>query len=207
MKLNNLFFALAAAVMLWSCTSTEEHKIIKPLPAGYSADSLTDCTVPAVFSSDDFNMDSSSLTMTVYSEDYYDAVEVSQMQAGDTLVFQDRKIVVATINDADGILTVNGGIEEGGAYLCGGEGGTYRSLQLDDHPVYSRLGRVTLPVSGDLVIIDCGEDPDTPQDTITTDAGRYLKQATGWRRDFSELNTRVLIEHGVVTRIIRHWIP
>ena len=191
--------------LLWSCSTSSGHKTIKPLPAGYSVEHLTDCTVPAAFTSSDFN--DSVLTMTVFSEDLYDAVEVQQMQEGDTLVFQGRNVVVAGIDKSDGMLTINEGIEQGGACLLPADGGTYRGLLLDDHSVYSELGKATVPVAGNLVIVDCGEEPDTPSDTITVDAKRYLAQATGWRRDFSELNTRVLIEHGIVTRIVRHWIP
>lgn len=205
--MKHLLIALVAATMLWGCSSSNGHKTIKPLPAGYSLEQLTDCTVPAVFTSDDFSVTDSTLTLTVFSENFYDAVEVQQMQAGDTLVFQDRAIVVDDIDDADGILTVNGGIEQGGAYLQPADGGTYRGLQLDDHSVYTRLGKVTLPVAANLVIVDCGEEPDVPSDTITTHSHRYLAEAKGWRRDFSELNTRVLIEHGIITQIVRHWIP
>lgn len=206
--MKQLLTILAAAALLWSCnTSTSTHKSVKPLPAGYSADSLVDCIVPAAFTSRDLNAADSTLTMTVFNEDLYDAVDVHQLQAGDTLVFQGRSIVVASIDNSDGLLTINGGIEQGGACLQPSDGGTYRGLQLDDHSVYTPLGRATLPVARDLVIVDCGEEPTTPPDTIATDAQRYLAQATGWRRDFSELNTRVLIEHGTITRITRHWIP
>ena len=48
--------------------------------------------------------------MTVFNEDLYDMVDVHQLQAGDTLVFQGRTIVVATIDDNDGLLTINGGL-------------------------------------------------------------------------------------------------
>ena len=206
--MKQLLTLLAAAALLWSCnTSTDAHKCVKPLPAGYSVDSLADCTVPAAFTSRDLNAADSTLTMTVFNEDLYDMVDVHQLQAGDTLVFQGRTIVVATIDDNDGLLTINGGIEQNGACLQPAEGGTYRGLLLDDHSVYTQLGRATLPVASDLVVVDCGEEPTTPSDTIATDAQRYVTQATGWRSEFNELNTRVLVEHGVVTRITRHWIP
>lgn len=206
--MKQLLTLLAAAALLWSCnTSTSTHKSVKPLQAGYSADSLVDCTVPAAFTSRDLNAADSTLTMTVFNEDLYDAVDVHQLQAGDTLLFQGRTIVVATIDDSNGLLTINGGIEQNGACLQPAEGGTYRGLLLDDHSVYTQLGRATLPVARNLVVVDCGEEPTTPSDTIAIDAQRYVAQATGWRSDFNELNTRVLVEHGVVTRITRHWIP
>ena len=207
MKMKNLLILLAAAMLMWSCSVDAGHKAVKPLPPGYSTEKLADCTVPAMFTSDDLDISAGTLAMTVFSEDLYDAVDVQQMQAGDTLVFQGRSMVVSTIENGDGLLTINGGIEQEGACLQPAEGGTYRGMLLDDHSVYTQLGKVTLPVASSLVIVDCGEEPDTPSDTISTDAQRYLAQAKGWRRDFSELNTKVLIENGTVTGITRRWIP
>ncbi len=207
MKMKNLLIVLVAAMLLWSCSGDADHKAVKPLPVGYSTEKLADCTVPAMFTSDDLDSSTATLTMTVFSEDLYDAVAIQKMRKGDTLVFQGRSIVVDSIENDHGLLTINGGIEQDGACLQPDEGGTYRGLLLDDHSVYTQLGKVTLPVAAGLVVVDCGEEPDTPSDTISTDAQRYLAQAEGWRRDFSELNTTVLIENGTITRITRRWIP
>lgn len=42
------------------------HKCINTLPVGISIEELTDCTVPAKFTTDDFNWMGGNLTMTVY---------------------------------------------------------------------------------------------------------------------------------------------
>ena len=202
----------AAALMLACCTTnntsnTTGNRCVRPLPAGYSADSLTDCTVPAQFTVADFDWTAGTLTMTVYSEDLYDAADISQLKAGDTIVYQGRNIVVAQVADMEsGFKTINGGIEEGGAELQAGDGGTYRGTQLDDHSVYTTLGKATVPVAANLVVIDCGIEPTDPVDTIRTDARGYL-QKLGQRDGFNELNTQVLIENGKVTQIARRWIP
>ena len=179
---------------------------IAPLPAGYDLEHLTDCTVPASFSAEDFNWRGSNLELTVYSEDIYDAVEVLQMKPGDTLVFAGAPIVVKTIVEENGYLTVNGGIEEGGAYLKPNEDGTYRSLLLDDHPFYTKLGRTQVMLNDDFVIIDCGTEPTDPSDTVRTAQKPYI-ESLGTRSDFSELDTRVRIEGGRLTEVNRHWIP
>lgn len=201
-----------AALMLACCTTnntsnTTGNRCVRPLPAGYSADSLTDCTVPAQFTVADFDWTVGTLTMTVYSEDLYDAADISQLKAGDTIIYQGRNIVVAQVADMEsGFKTINGGIEEGGAELQAGDGGTYRGTQLDDHSVYTTLGKATVPVAANLVVIDCGIEPTDPVDTIRTDARGYL-QKLGQRDGFNELNTQVLIENGKVTQIARRWIP
>ena len=204
--MRKLMALAAVALVVAGCTNSVSHRCVSPLAAGYSTDSLTDCNVPAQFTAADFDWQASTLTMTVCSEDLYDAVEVNQLQPGDTLVFQGRSIVVQKIEDADGIKTVNGGIEQGGAELMAGDGGTYRGVQLDDHSVYTTLGKATVPVSSELVFIDCGIEPNDPVDTIRNDARGHI-QKLGDRSDFNELNTLVLIEGGKITQITRRWIP
>ncbi|MBR1551120.1 MAG: hypothetical protein IJ632_02225 [Muribaculaceae bacterium] len=186
---------------------TAAHKCIKPLPAGFSADSLTDCTVEAAFTIADIDWKAQTITMNVFAKNIYDAVDVQQMQAGDTLVLDKQQLVVNTVENLDGTKEVNGGIEEGGALLSAGDGGTYVATQLDDHPVYSLVGKVTLPLSPELVFIDCGEEPLEPGDTVTSQVARHIQSLDGWRKEFIELNTQVQVQGGVVTQIARHWIP
>ena len=114
---------------------------------------------------------------------------------------------IETVEDKDGFVTVNDGLEEGGAWLQAWEGGTYRACQMDDHSLYSELGTVELPLSEDLMIVDCGENPEDPSDTLTTGQKLYLETLESWRREFYPLNTRVTVEDGIITAIIRRWIP
>lgn len=58
---------VAASLLMLSCSTKENsHKCINTLPAGISIEELTDCTVPAKFTTDDFNWMGGNLTMTVY---------------------------------------------------------------------------------------------------------------------------------------------
>ena len=204
---SNPLMVLCVLAALAGCSSHASHNLIEPLPAGFTLETMSDCTVPAKFSASDFNWRGSNLTMTVFSEDFYDAVEVSKMTAGDTLVFAGNKIVVETIEEENGILTINNGIEEGGAYLKADEGGTYKSLLMDDHSVYTEIGRKEIPLSEDFVIIDCGTEPNDTVDTIRTGQKPYIDSLESYKTEFIELNTRVRIEGGVIKEINRHWIP
>ena len=198
---------LLFAAIVFSCGPKTAPKLLSPLPSGLEIDALTDCTVPAKFTSDDFRWMGGNLTMKVFSEDLYDAVEVLRMVPGDTLVFGGEKIIVETVEDKDGFVTVNGGLEEGGAWLQAWEGGTYRACQWDDHSLYTELGTVELPLSEDFMIVDCGENPEDPSDTLTTGQKLYLETLESWRREFYPLNTKVVVEDGIITAIIRRWIP
>lgn len=198
---------LLAAVLLCSCGQNKAKKTVSPLPSGLEIGALSDCTVPAQFTCDDFRWMGGNLTMKVFSEDLYDAVEVSLLEVGDTLVFDGEKIVVETIEDEGGMVTINGGLENGGAWLRAGDGGTYRACQFDDHSLYTELGTAELPLSETFRIIDCGEGPADPCDTIVSGQKLYLETLEGWRREFSPLNTKVLVEDGLITGIVRRWIP
>lgn len=209
MKTLKLTVIAAAATMLCCCTQnqSEEHKVIAPMASGIKVGNMQDCTVPATFSVDSFDWMGGNLTMTVYSQDLYDAVEVSRMQVGDTLIYDSKPMVINTIdNEGDGI-TINGGLEQGGCWLVGNEGGTYVARVWDDHTTYTELGKAQLPLAEDFVIINCGMNPDDPVDTIRTGQKLYIEKLKADRKDFFLLNTRVTVEKGVITEVNRRWIP
>lgn len=205
----SLFF-LGFVALLCSCTGnkqTEGHKLIAPLPAGIAVDELQDCTVPAAFKPEDFNWMGGNLRMTVYNQDLYDVVDISQMQVGDTLIYEGQPMVINKIDHQNGGIDINGGLDEGGCCLAGNEGGTYVARNWDDHATYTKLGKAEVALSEDFVIIDCGEFPDQPSDTIRIGQKLYIENLNGYKEDFFQLNTRVTIENGMITEINRRWIP
>jgi len=179
---------------------------IAPLPAGYSTENLSDCTFPAAFTADDFNWRGSNLTLTLYEEAFYDAARIGGMKKGDTLVFDSRDIVVESIVRDGDYLTVNGGVEEGGAYLQAGQGGTWRGATFDDHSIYREMGEVELILDDGFRIIDCGTEPTDPVDTVTF-VKPHIDALEASRRVFSPYNTRVRTENGRIKEIVRRWIP
>lgn len=207
-KLLLLFIALAT--IMCGCSQkkgTTEHKLIAPLPSGISVSNLQDCTVSAAFTPDNFNWMGGNLTMTVYNKDLYDAVDVSQMQVGDTIIYESKAMVINKIAEDNGGININGGLEEGGCFLVGNEGGTYIARIWDDHATYTNLGKAEVALADDFVIIDCGINPEDPIDTIRTNQKLYIENLKDDKKDFFQLNTRVTIENGMITEINRHWIP
>lgn len=201
---------LAVAAVVCSCSHkvvTPEHKFISTLPAGVAVDNLKDCTVPVAFTPEDFNWMGGNLKMTVYNQDLYDAVAISQMKVGDTIMYSGEPMVVSSVKEANGGLDINGGLDEGGCCLAGYEGGTYVARNWDDHATYTKLGKAEIPLAEDFVIIDCGENPDDPSDTIRTNQKQYIENLKDYKKDFFQLNTRVTIVNGMVKEINRRWIP
>jgi len=192
---------------LCGCTEKPVHQLVKPLPASVDVCDIQDATVPAVFTCDDFNWMGGNLALTVFEEDLYDAVEVSKLAKGDTLLWNNDTIIVNEIAVNGDIKVINNGIEEGGAELQPNGGGSYRGILWDDHSTYTSLGQAQLPLAEDFSVIDCGENPSDPSDTIRSNQKLYIENLVDSRRSFSMLNTRVLVGNGEITNITRFWIP
>ena len=209
--MKNCIALIAGVLILAGCAGnnkTPGHFCATPLPSGISIDSLADCTVAAGFNTADFDWRNGSLSMDVYAEYRYDAADVARLQAGDTIVYEGNKpLAVDSIERRDRYVIINGGIEQGGAELTPSDGGTYRATNLDDHSVYSKLGRRAVPLADDFIIIDCGENPTDPNDTIRSQQKACLDRMKDYKRNFSPLDTRVRIENGRIKEIHRHWIP
>lgn len=199
------------ALAFCGCTQKKETEArttcVRTLPTGIDLSHLTDATVSASFSTDDFNWMGGNLKLTVHAEQLYDAVELHQLGVGDTLFYEGAPMVVKEKKEDKGQITINGGMDNGGVDLWSNDGGTYRAVTFDDHSVYVELGEVTLPLSEDLTIIDCGEEPLDPSDTISKDQKFYLENLKDYRKNFTYLDTKVQIENGVITNITRTWIP
>lgn len=185
----------------------DDYRLIAPLPSGLDVDNLENCTVPAKFTSEDFRWMGGNLRMTIYSKDLYDAVDISQMQVGDTLIYTGKPMIIETIEEVNGALAINGDIDNGGCCLVGYEGGTYVARNWDDHATYTETGVAELALADDFVIIDCGDFPTDPLDTIRTGQKLYLETLKNSHREFFPLNTLITIENGMITEINRRWIP
>ena len=208
MKAIKTLILLAISSLLCGCGSKKiEHKQIMPLPAGITVDNLKDCTIPAAFTPDEFNWMGGNLSMTVYNKDLYDAVDISQMKVGDTIIYSGEPMVINKFEEVRGSIDINGGIDEGGCCLAPNEGGTYVARNCDDHATYTKLGKAEVALADDFVIIDCGMDPRDPIDTIRTDQKLYIEKLKPGRTDFHSLNTLVTIENGIIKEINRRWIP
>lgn len=201
---------LSTLLFIMGCSSGNQQKsyqCVTRLENYFSIDSLHNCTVAAAFGSDNFNWQEKCLDMTVYSEYLYDSAAIDCLQVGDTLLFDGKSIPVDSLAKRNGFVAINGGIECGGVDLTAHEGGTYRATTFNGHSVYQEMGKAHLKLADDFAIIDCGELPSDPCDTIHENQDAYLRKLPEYRRDFYQLNTRVRIENGQIKEINRRWIP
>lgn len=140
------------------------------------------------------------IDLTVYTYDLYDAVEITTLTPGDTLVVKGTEIPVKTVEQGDGI-AVNGGLVNGGIDLTSAGGGTFRVLLENDAPDLYEAGTITLPVAQDFVLTD-DSDPESPGQTL------YAGDLLGLGDEvFSPQATTVETAGGAVTAIHRDYTP
>ena len=180
-------------------------KRIEPLAESLDLNALTDATVAASFGAEDISEKDgkTQITLTVYDYDVYDMVDVAQLAVGDTIVVDGKDMVVASREDKDGFVTINGGLEQGGVDLTSDDSGVYYAVGMDDAKSYHELGRITVPVAEGFVLTD-NSDPDHPDETY---AASDLAKLAGEGVGFTANNTQATIEHGELTVLARSYTP
>ena len=185
-----------------------QTKDIKPQPMAMANMDLKHpkegFTAPVSFAAADVKKDGDKITLTmkVYEQELFDAVEVSQLKAGDTLTAGGQTVKVTEVKERKaGGVTINGGYEKGGITLFPGDGGTYYQVKENDAKTYVKVGTATLPLSDKFELVDNAENANkklTAQDMTT------LKEDS---IGFNENNTTVTVENGVITNITRAYMP
>lgn len=189
-----------------STAPATEAKSIKPTPVanidlehpqeGFNA--------PVSFTAADVKKDGDKITLTmkVYEQELFDAVEVSQLKAGDTLTAGGETVKVTEVKERKaGGVTINGGYEKGGITLFPGDGGTYYQVKENDAKTYQEVGTTTLPLGDKFELIDNANNDNkklTAQDMTT------LKDDGN---SFNVNNTTATVENGVITNITRAYMP
>lgn len=185
--------------------SQGEARRVEPLADTLDVSALAegDQQFTAGFRGSDIREDGGQLVidLTVYTYDLYDAVDISMLAAGDTLVVKGEDIPVTAVAEENGGVTVNGGLVNGGIDLTSAGGGTFRVLLENDAPDLYEAGTITLPVAQDFVLTD-DSDPESPGQTL------YAGDLLGLGDEvFSPQATTVETAGGMVTAIHRDYTP
>lgn len=194
---------------------SESGNAIKPNPLGYTvSENMPDGTysVDLDVSTLEEQADGTyKIHATIEAYDTYDIVDMHNLKAGDTIQVagQDMKVETVETDESNGMITVNGGIEEGGCYLTPmpDDSNGYRTMSMDDYPVYYVVGETDLTISDSVKLSDAfgGEPSDAP---TTVDYSGFAKYMQENNSDYWNCNsTSVLIENGQVTQINRIWVP
>lgn len=188
-----------------SAEPAAEAKIIKPMSTGnFDPKNPIDMNTAVSFTAANVHKDRDKITLdvTIYEEELFDAVEVTQLKAGDTITAGGKEVKVTKVEELKtGGYAINGGYEQGGVTLFPGDGGTYYQVKENDAKTYVKVGTATLPLSDKFELVDNAENANkklTAQDMTT------LKEDS---IGFNENNTTVTVENGVITNITRAYMP
>ena len=185
-----------------------ESKTISPLPVTIDMNQLDNCTVAVSFEEGDAYVDDTGimrLDATVYTYDLYDMVDISLLEEGDTIVIRNQEVQVTSLERNDlGLVSINGGEENGGYDLFTDDSGVYYETLFNDAKAYYPLGEATIRVSVDFEFYDnsdleAGEKMYYPGDFLIKDAGIQY--------DFRADNTTIVIEDGQIIAMNRIYTP
>lgn len=209
-----LIAALAASlILLCGCGGTEtggDVKTVTPIDAGISVDNLTDATFAGSFDGSSISEDNGtySLDVDVFAEEFFDAVAVTELKAGDKLVAGGTEYVVETVEQTDnGLVSINGGQEQGGIDLStDDEGGVFFVEGMDNSHTYSDLGKATLTLAENFVLTD-DSDLDNPDKKYNAEEFKALLGDDSNSYGFNRVNTTVKVDNGEITEIHRIFQP
>lgn len=189
-------------------TTTSSSVTVTPLPETIDLDNLDNCTIAVGLSEGSIFADQSGIPQilaTVFSYDLYDAVELSQLKAGDTLLIRDMEIVITSLeHSSNGNLLINGGLDAGGYELCTDENTVFYEAGYSDMKSWKEIGVVTLPVSPDFVYTDSSNLDGEP---VLYHYDDLLHSDNGIDYYFTPQNTTLVIENGMVTAMNRIYTP
>ena len=153
------------------------------------------------------------MTMTVYAYDSYRTEDIDGVEAGEAIRIhpdgaveaQDLTVESIERNEETGIVSINGGIEQGGVDLWRSND-IYRTVTYDDYPVYYMMGELVLPVDDSVTLSDSSASVDAVP--VETNGAIEVGKAVSEDKDtWTPYNTTVFTKDGVVSNILRIWVP
>lgn len=190
---------------------SEDGVIIYPLKQGIDMTNIEDAIIPISFNSEDFDSENKTLIAALYERDIYDAVDISNMKVGDSIVISDVVFPIEKITEIDEFIDINDGYtySEFGMTFMPYEGGTYRTLLLDDYSTYTQIGDCVLNLSSDFELVDymCGEPDNEGVKSNLEGLNDYFATLSEGFLDFGYSNTVAHIVNNEIVSIVRHWVP
>ena len=153
------------------------------------------------------------MTMTVYAYDAYKAEDIDKLEVGEELRIhldgaveaQDLAVESIERDEESGIVSINGGIEQGGVDLWRSND-TYRTVTYDDYPVYYMVGELVLPMDENVTLSDSSSSVDAAP--VEIDGTNSVASAVSDDLDdWTVYNTTVFTKDGKVSNILRIWVP
>ena len=185
-----------------------ESKVISPLPESLDINNLNDCTVAISLEKGDAYVDDSGkmvMKLKVYTYELYDMVDIATLDVNDTIIRHNEEVKITEIDRLDtGLIRINGGEESGGFDLVSSDSTVYFEIGANDIKNYYELGEITLPVSDEFEYID---ESDLDSEAKIYYPGDFLTDDAGILYNFKPSSTKIVIEDGVITKMVKVYNP
>ena len=213
-----LLSLLVLSAALFGCGAKDEPPTepsdtrILPIPSSFDPTNLEDCSFPVSFTNDDIELNDEGsfvLHMTVWEQELFDAVSITGLKEGDVIVVRGDDVSVATVEQADGVVHINGGLENGGITMAPSEsGGTFyeSGSELTEYDaMYTSVAQMALPVNGDEFVYR--DSSDLEKGEVTYLAGDLLTMKDSVDFGCTAMNGTAHIVNNQVVEIIRVYMP
>ena len=185
---------------------------ILPIPSSFDPTNLEDCSFPVSFTNDDIELNDEGsfvLHMTVWEQELFDAASITGLKEGDVIVVRGDDVSVAAVEQADGVVHINGGLENGGITMAPSEsGGTFyeSGSELTEYDaMYTSVAQMALPVNGDEFVYR--DSSDLEKGEVTYLAGDLLTMKDSVDFGCTAMNGTAHIVNNQVVEIIRVYMP
>lgn len=192
-----------------------EPVIIKPLYTEVDMNNLPDGIYPVEFTKKDIQVSSGDQLKTIikckiFSEDYFDMIEMHMLKVGDELwhgaVKEKVEKVVWDKNHSKVCINYWDNVEDAEEVFVPQEsGGIYKFEGLDGHSSYTNRGESTIILSKNCTFSDTFDFDNTKNFNGIEEVTKELVENE--HDYFICLNTTIRIENGEAVEIIRKYIP
>ena len=213
-----LLSLLVLSAALFGCGAKDEPLTepsdtrILPIPSSFDPTNLEDCSFPVSFTNDDIELNDEGsfvLHMTVWEQELFDAASITGLKEGDVIVVRGDDVSVAAVEQADGVVHINGGLENGGITMAPSEsGGTFyeSGSELTEYDaMYTSVAQMALPVNGDEFVYR--DSSDLEKGEVTYLAGDLLAMKDSVDFGCTAMNGTAHIVNNQVVEIIRVYMP
>ena len=203
--MKKLICTLTVLTMLLCGLAMAEGKTVMPMASEIDLAAPGDGIYNVYF--DPADLTDGALKLTIYTEDCYDILDINTLAVGDVIWAGGIDIEIDSLEEKDGDLLINGGIDEAGFNLRPyDEDNCWKMALEDDYATWTEAGETTLPLADDVTFTD-GWDIDKEPVTVSG-ADAVAEAVNGTEMDsFIWLNTKVRVEGGKIVEITRYYMP
>ena len=185
------------------------EKTIAPMVYDIDVNNLPDGIYPVSFDRGDVLGGASGIYMNavhIYTQDWYDLVDISTLQVGDTIIVNGEEVPVLSLEETEYGIDVNEEQDERAFYLRSEEDSNGFAVHgLDDLTTFTEQGVTTLVVDAAATFTDAWDIENEP---VTVNAEGIVEAMQTSANDmFVPFNTTVRIEGGKVVEINRVYVP